>query len=89
LYGSRREKKLHVFNGTYRIPAVQRSREKRPVENAHGTCGRRGSAEVRFESPTKRGDFHDLTSPETTFAVKQLAEGEELGSNILHVETSL
>jgi hypothetical protein len=87
-YGSRASNKPCDFNyikNPYQIPVVQRSREKPRRENTGDAIFGIGGAELRRESPAKRGDFHVVASQERKLAMTRLAEREELGSNILHL----
>jgi hypothetical protein len=64
-YGLRASNKPCDFNhikNPYQIPVVQRSREKPRRENTGDVVLGIVSAELRSESPTKRGDFHHVTS---------------------------
>jgi hypothetical protein len=85
-YGLQETKTLRIFKhilNPYRIPAVQRSREKPPIENAGGGGRRRGSPELRCESPAERRDLCPVTSDRRKLETTKLAEGEELDSNLL------
>ena len=84
-YGLRASNKSRDFNhikNPYQIPVVQRSREKPRRENTGDAVCRFGGAELRRESPAKRGDFHVVASQERKLATTRLVEGEELASNI-------
>ena len=77
-YGLRASNKPCDFNhikNPYQIPVVQRLREKPRRENTGDAVCRFGSAELRRESPAKRGDFHVVASQERKLATKRLAEG--------------
>ena len=68
---------LAIFNhikNPYQIAVVQRSREKPRRENTGDAVCRFGSAELRRESPAKRGDFHVVASQERKLATTRLAE---------------
>jgi hypothetical protein len=87
-YGSHASNKPWDFNhikNPYQIPVVQRSREKPRRESTGAAVCRFGSAELRWESPAKRGDFHVVASHERKLATTRLAEGVGLESNILQV----
>jgi hypothetical protein len=77
-YGSRASNKPCDFNhikNPYQIPVVQRSREKPRRENTGDAVCRFCGAELRRESPAKRGDFHVVASQERKLAITRLAEG--------------
>jgi hypothetical protein len=87
-YGLRASNKPCDFNyikNPYQIPVVQRSREKTAKREYRRRCSRDRSAELRSESPAKPGDFRRVTSRERKLGTAQLAEGEELESNILQL----
>jgi hypothetical protein len=87
-YGLRASNKPCDFNhikNPYQIPVVQRSREKPRRENTDDAVCRFAGAELRRESPAKRGDFHVVASQERKLAMTRLAEGEEPESNILQL----
>ena len=87
-YGLRASNKPCDFNyikNPYQIAVVQRSREKPRRENTGDAVWRFGSAELRRESPAKRGDFHVVASQERKLATTRLAEREEPESNILQL----
>src|SRR5262245_18207226 len=68
---------LAIFNhikNPYQIAVVQRSREKTRRENTGDAVCRFGGAELRRESPAKRGDFHVVASQERKLATTRLAE---------------
>jgi hypothetical protein len=76
-YGLRASNKPSDFNyikNPYQIPVVHRSREKPRRENTDDAVCRFGSAELRRESPAKRGDFHVVASQERKLATTRLAE---------------
>jgi hypothetical protein len=62
-------------------------RESGPGENACDAGRRLGSPELCLEEAAKHGLSRYVKSNRRKFATKRLAEGEELGSNILHLET--
>jgi hypothetical protein len=64
----------HIKN-PYQIAVVQRSRQKPRRENTGDAVCRFGSAELRRESPAKRGDFHVVASQERKLATTRLADG--------------
>jgi hypothetical protein len=64
----------HIKN-PYQIAVVQRSREKPRREGTGDAVCRFGGAELRRESPAKRGDFHVVASQERKLATTRLAEG--------------
>jgi hypothetical protein len=87
-YGLRASNKpcdFKYIKNPYQNPVVQRSREKPQRENTGDAVCRFGGAELRRESPAKRGDFHVVASQERKLATTRLAEGEELESNILQL----
>jgi hypothetical protein len=88
-YGSRASNKPRDFNhikNPYQNPVVQRLREKPPREHPSDVVLGNGSTELRCKWPAKRGDFRRVTSRERKLGTAQLAEGEELGSNILQLD---
>jgi hypothetical protein len=85
-YGADHEKKCHQnrsLENPYRTVAVQRFGERGPRENASGVDRGFGSPEVCSEIPAKRGFSHHVQTNQRNFATTRLAEGVELGSNIL------
>jgi hypothetical protein len=87
-YGLRAARKPCNFSKIeipYQNPVVQRSRERPLRERACDALLGREGAELRCKRPAKRGDFRHVISVERKLATMQLAEGVELGSNILQV----
>jgi hypothetical protein len=85
-YGLRASNKpcdFKCIKNPYQIDVVQRSREKSRRENTGDAVWRFGGAELRRESPAKRGDFHVVASQERKLATTRLAEGVHPGSNLL------
>ena len=74
LLASNKPRDFNHIKNPYQIAVVQRPREKPRKENTGDAVCRFGSAELRRESPAKRGDFHVVASQERKLATTRLAE---------------